>query len=95
MGYEINTTSGVELFLRTLDPAKVRQVYNGRSGCACGCRGTHKVVKDDPSTARRKINHMIRQLDRLDAEEGDYCGATYGHVFTEINGRSNIIYFED
>jgi len=104
MSYAIESTKGVEAFLKTLDLRTVTQVYNGRVGCCCGCLGTH--TKLDTSTesglskARRKVKHMLKLLSLIAQDpEGEWSDWSVGvspgdHVFVERNNRTNIVYFK-
>lgn len=101
---EPNDSPGALLALRTLDPKDVGQIYNGRSGCCCGCNGTHIVCEgeDGARRAKRKINHMIRIIEpTLGIPDEHWEAAGYEvpviyaedtMIVAEIKGRMNIIY---
>ena len=86
--------TAVEMLLRALDPAKATRLYNGRSGCACGCQGTYTDA--DPSKARRKVKHMLGLLPNLDDFDSAWFSTPFqgeAHIAVERNGRVNVIYF--
>lgn len=41
----------------------VQQAYNGRTGCACGCRGDYARPEDAPRKVASRVNKVNRNLD--------------------------------
>lgn len=40
-------------FIASVTPEKVRSVYSGRNGCACGCRGNHRYHPEHVAEASK------------------------------------------
>lgn len=62
-----------------LDTSRVTQVYSGRQGCACGCRGNYS---DKPQRIRQVAAKMAALVANGEATEviygaGIYCAVDY------------------
>lgn len=51
----------------------IDQVYYGKEGCACGCRGTYHTSISNPEMVKKAFNYMIRNQ-----EKG--IGISSGHI---------------
>lgn len=64
---------------------KIREVYTGRPGCACGCRGTY-------SESPRTMKHVLKKF----AEASKVFGFEGGVYFDNEDGtRTYTIYFKN
>ena len=43
----------------SITPEMVEQVYNGRPGCACGCRGNYSTTKRSITLALKKFHSAL------------------------------------
>jgi hypothetical protein len=86
--------------------SNVSQVYSGRQGCACGCRGKHTFalkfekwsskrhgysVKSDVND--RVVKRMVKKVERLADDSVNDFTIEAGHVAVETPTRLYIIYF--
>ena len=42
----------------------VKRVYNGRSGCMCGCKGTYGDPVEQPRRAKTLLTKVINDSER-------------------------------
>jgi len=49
------TDTEVSTMLNQLSPCTVKEVYNGKPGCMCGCKGRYS---SNPSSIQRTINTL-------------------------------------
>ena len=42
-----------------INPNQVAQVYSGKPGCACGCKGNYS---ENPRTIKTIVNRMVRMI---------------------------------
>lgn len=100
MSYDITSPAEIKGFLKGLSLSRVLKLYNGRAGCACGCKGDYTEGEAlTTSKVKRKVNHMLKLLDDLDSEwdSAGVCLTSFfneGHVMIERNERMNVIYFK-
>lgn len=80
-----------------IDVAKVKQVYSGRPGCQCGCRGNYS---SKPAVIKRVVNNMFRRAK--EAGENvmiDSNGIVYARQDEDyrngIRGFQYAIYFDE
>lgn len=94
--------------LDRVDLEKVTSYYTGRSGCACGCRGTYRylehhvesegkrrgyeVTSDEVTTMRSVRSLMTRLRNRLETHYLDYMAVWDDCLSFDIEGRTYTIY---
>ena len=48
-------------FIASVTPEKVRSVYSGRTGCACGCRGNHRYHPEHVAEASANRGYAVTE----------------------------------
>ena len=87
-----------------IDVTKVRKVYSGRPGCACGCRGSYRyatvAAHEEGGTDigldefnDKQVKKVVRILNMAIAD-GTPVDIWHDMVFAEINNRSYCAYFK-
>ena len=72
--------------MNTLSIDQIKSVYNGRSGCMCGCKGTHR---DAASMSKSALTRAFNKVINDPSVECD------GDIYYIDNGkRTTVIYFK-
>lgn len=76
----------------TLNGREVKQVYSGKPGCACGCKGKH--TKRDPQNlqAMKTIARHVATIKQLIAD-GAKPDTDENYVAVQTESRLYIAYF--
>lgn len=70
--------------------AKVTQVYSGRPGCACGCRGTY--YEEGSPSFKRMVTKTLRRI--ANPEPGDTVWSHSNFVVVENDSHVWTAYYE-
>jgi hypothetical protein len=87
-------------------PEDLTSAYNGKHGCACGCRGTHSYMNAADGTARRgypvdasevsprRVANTLRTIQQHADDPGYDDGRIggYGYIAYESATRLYIVY---
>jgi hypothetical protein len=72
-----------------INPNQVKQVYSGKPGCACGCKGNYS---ENPKTIKTIVNRMREALKNGTATEVMFGGVITGFLSVETATRSYTAY---
>lgn len=66
----------------------VARVYNGKSGCMCGCNGSYDTPESNPRRARMLMNRVLKNPAVA------YC-ATSHSIYMDTETRSTVVYLTE
>ena len=74
--------------MSTLSIDQIEKVYNGRSGCMCGCRGTYRDAADMSKSALTRAFNKVINDPEVECDEDD------GIYYINNGKRTTVIYFK-
>lgn len=76
----------------TLNGREVVQVYSGRPGCACGCRGKHTKRNREDLQGMKTIARHVATIKKLIAD-GAKPDTDENYVAVQTESRLYVAYF--
>lgn len=91
-----------------IDLEKVQSVYNGKSGCMCGCNGKHRYATkhrevagkgrgyeiSDDEVSDRSVKMLVNKFNKIGefSIDTNVDGSFCDHIFIEMDGRMKCMY---
>jgi hypothetical protein len=67
---------------------QIERVYNGRSGCMCGCKGSYSYPAEKPIRAKRMLKKMLND------PSAEYCEVS-NSIYVDDGVRNSVLYLNE